>query len=44
MSNNRGDHGVVPTITSMVIATYAITPFIGLLRLGIAFLWVDSFF
>ena len=45
MSNNRGNHGVVPAIaSSMMIATYAITPLIGLLRLGIAFLWVDSFF
>lgn len=45
MSNNRGNHGVVPAIaSSMMIATYAITPLIGLLRLGIAFLRVDSLF
>ena len=44
MSNNRGDHRVVPAIPSMVITTYAITPLIGLLWLCIAFLWVDPFF
>ena len=44
MSNNRGNHRVVSAIASMMKATYAITPFIGLLWLGIAFLWVDSFF
>ena len=45
MSNNRGNHGVVPAIaSSMMIATYAITPLIGFLWLGITFLWVDPFF
>lgn len=44
MSNNRGHHRVVPTITSMMIATYSITSLIGLLWLGIAFLGVDSLF
>lgn len=44
VSNNRGDHGVVTTVSSMMIAAYSITPLIGLLWLGIAFLWVDSFF
>lgn len=44
MSNNRGHHGVVPTITSVMIATYSITPLIGLLWLGITFLGVDSLF
>lgn len=44
MSNNRCNHGVVPAIATMMIATYAITPLIGLLWLGIAILWVDSLF
>lgn len=44
MSDNRGDHGVVPSIPSMMITTYAIAPLIGLLWLGIALLWVDSLF
>ena len=44
MSNNRGHHRVMPTITSMMIATYSITSLIGLLWLGIAFLGVDSLF
>ena len=45
MSDNRGNHGVMPSIPSMMITTYgAIAPLIGLLWLGIAFLWVDSLF
>ena len=44
MSDNRGNYGVMPSIPSMVITTYAIAPLIGLLWLGITFLWVDSLF
>ena len=44
MSNNRGNHRVVAPIASMMKTTYAITPLIGFLWLGITFLWVDPFF
>merc|ERR1719370_1030095 len=44
MSDNGGDHRVVPSIPSMMITTYAIAPLISLLGLGIALLWVDPLF